>query len=73
MCANQIQENLYYNLAEPLFEVSSNWEVSVNKKAILSSPVIHHVDKELLQKVLKLKDYNGYEISLRLMKLWELY
>jgi hypothetical protein len=73
MCANQIQENLYYNRAEPLVEVSSNWEVSVNKKAILSSPIVNLIEKQLLQTILKIKDYDGYEISLRLMKLWELY
>jgi hypothetical protein len=55
MSANQIQENLYYNRAEPLFELTSNWEILVNEEGILSSPIVNHIDKELLQKVLKIK------------------
>jgi hypothetical protein len=39
----------------PLFEVTSNWEILVDTEAILSSPIIYHVDNELLQKVLNIK------------------
>jgi hypothetical protein len=48
---NQFQ---YYNRSEPLFEVTTDWERLVNTKAILSSPVIYHINKELLQKLLKI-------------------
>jgi hypothetical protein len=55
MSVNQNQEFQYYNGADPLFELPSDWKIFVNEEGILSSPIINHVDKQLLKKVLKIK------------------
>jgi hypothetical protein len=73
MSVNQIQENLYYNRAEPMFELISNLEILVDTEAILSSPIICHVDKELLQKVLKINFTFKDTFTPWAMQLWELY
>jgi hypothetical protein len=52
MNVNQFQ---YYNRTEPLFELTSDWEIFVDTEAILSSPFIYLVNKELLQKILQIK------------------
>jgi hypothetical protein len=48
-------------------------EIVVDTEAILSSPVIYHVDKELFQKVLKIKFTFKDTFTPWAMQLWDLY
>jgi hypothetical protein len=70
MSQNQFR---YYNRSEPLFEVTFVWEILVDSEAILSSPVIYYVDKELLQKLLNLNYSDKDKFTKWGIQLWELY
>jgi hypothetical protein len=48
-------------------------EILVNTEAILSSPISYHVNKELLQKVLKINYSYRDTFTPWTMQLWELY
>ena len=73
MSANQNQEFQYYVRAEPMFELTSNLEILVNEEVILSSPIVNLVEKELLQKVLKINYSFKDTFTPWAMQLWELY
>jgi hypothetical protein len=70
MNMNQIQEFQYRS---PLFLLTRDCEILVDIEAILFSPVIYHVDKELLQKVLQIKITFKDTFTPWAMQLWELY
>jgi hypothetical protein len=53
--------------------VTSNWEILVNTEAIIPSPIIYHVDKELLQMIVNINYSYKYRYTPWMLKLWELY